>query len=74
MPESWWSTTTTCAPESTTYVDEAMMTGEPVPVKKQIHDTVIGGTVNKQGSIRIQTTAVGANTTLAKMIQRGRNR
>lgn len=55
--------------EGKTYVDEAMMTGEPVPVKKQIHDTVIGGTVNQQGSIRIQTTAVGANTTLAKMIQ-----
>lgn len=55
--------------EGKTYVDEAMMTGEPVPVKKQVHDTVIGGTVNQQGSIRIQTTAVGANTTLVKMIQ-----
>lgn len=55
--------------EGKTYVDEAMMTGEPVPVKKQVHDTVIGGTVNQQGSIRIQTTSVGANTTLAKMIQ-----
>ncbi|QDK98469.1 heavy metal translocating P-type ATPase [Acinetobacter tandoii] len=55
--------------EGKTYVDEAMMTGEPVPVKKQVHDTVIGGTVNQQGSIRIETTAVGANTTLAKMIQ-----
>ncbi len=31
--------------EGKTYVDEAMMTGEPVPVKKQVHDTVIGGTV-----------------------------
>jgi len=55
--------------EGKTYVDEAMMTGEPVPVKKEIGDRVIGGTVNQQGSIRIQTTAVGANTTLAKMIQ-----
>ena len=55
--------------EGKTYVDEAMMTGEPVPVKKEINDRVIGGTVNQQGSIRIQTTAVGANTTLAKMIQ-----
>ena len=55
--------------EGKTYVDEAMMTGEPVPVKKEIDDRVIGGTVNQQGSIRIQTTAVGANTTLAKMIQ-----
>lgn len=55
--------------EGKTYVDEAMMTGEPVPVKKELDDPVIGGTVNQQGSIRIQTTAVGANTTLAKMIQ-----
>ena len=52
-----------------TYVDESMMTGEPVPVKKQLEDKVIGGTVNQQGSIRIQTTAVGTNTTLSKMIQ-----
>lgn len=55
--------------EGKTYVDEAMMTGEPVPVKKEVDDRVIGGTVNQQGSIRIRTTAVGANTTLAKMIQ-----
>ncbi|WP_410487456.1 heavy metal translocating P-type ATPase [Acinetobacter sp. SAAs470] len=55
--------------EGTTYVDEAMMTGEPVPVKKQQGDTVIGGTINQQGSIRIETTAVGTHTTLAKMIQ-----
>lgn len=52
-----------------TYVDESMMTGEPVPVKKELGDLVIGGTINQQGSIRIETTAVGANTTLAKMIQ-----
>ena len=51
------------------YVDESMMTGEPVPVTKQVEDKVIGGTVNQQGSIRIQTTAVGTNTTLSKMIQ-----
>ncbi len=52
-----------------TYVDESMMTGEPVPVKKELGDQVIGGTVNQQGSIRIEVAAVGANTTLAKMIQ-----
>ncbi|MGO3918668.1 heavy metal translocating P-type ATPase [Acinetobacter venetianus] len=52
-----------------TYVDESMMTGEPVPVKKEKDDQVIGGTINQQGSIRIKTTAVGTNTTLAKMIQ-----
>lgn len=52
-----------------TYVDESMMTGEPVPVKKEKDDQVIGGTINQQGSIHIKTTAVGTNTTLAKMIQ-----
>lgn len=52
-----------------TYIDESMMTGEPVPVKKEKGDHVIGGTVNQQGSIRIETTAVGTQTTLAKMIQ-----
>ena len=52
-----------------TYVDESMMTGEPVSVKKEKDDRVIGGTINQQGAIRIQTTAVGTNTTLAKMIQ-----
>ena len=55
--------------EGKTYIDESMMTGEPVPVKKQQDDHVIGGTVNQQGSIRIKTTAVGTQTTLAKMIQ-----
>ncbi|MEN8281955.1 heavy metal translocating P-type ATPase [Acinetobacter gerneri] len=52
-----------------TYIDESMMTGEPAAVKKEKDDKVIGGTVNQQGSIRIQTTAVGTQTTLAKMIQ-----
>nr|WP_174506413.1 heavy metal translocating P-type ATPase [Acinetobacter sp. Marseille-Q1620] len=55
--------------EGKTYVDESMMTGEPAAVKKEMNDKVIGGTVNQQGSIRIQTTAVGTNTILAKMIQ-----
>ncbi|RKG40009.1 heavy metal translocating P-type ATPase [Acinetobacter rongchengensis] len=55
--------------EGKTYIDESMMTGEPVPVKKEKGDHVIGGTVNQQGSIRIETTAVGTQTTLAKMIQ-----
>lgn len=52
-----------------TYVDESMLTGEPLPVKKQQGARVIGGTINQQGSIQIQTIAVGAETTLAKMIQ-----
>ena len=55
--------------EGQTHIDESMMTGEPLPVKKQLNDQVIGGTINQQGSIQIRTTAVGQNTTLAKMIQ-----
>ena len=55
--------------EGSSHVDEAMMTGEPLPVRKQQDDQVIGGTINQQGSLKIRTTAVGQNTTLAKMIQ-----
>lgn len=55
--------------EGVSHVDESMMTGEPLPVKKQVDDQVIGGTINQQGSLKIRTTAIGQNTTLAKMIQ-----
>ena len=55
--------------EGQTHINESMMTGEPLPVKKQLNDQVIGGTINQQGSIQIRTTAVVQNTTLAKMIQ-----
>ena len=55
--------------EGQTYVDESMMTGEPLAVKKIQGDLVIGGTINQQGSILVQVTAVGQTTTLAKMIQ-----
>ena len=51
------------------HVDESMMTGEPLAVKKAVDDAVIGGTVNQQGQLQIRTTAVAATSTLAKMIQ-----
>lgn len=46
------------------YVDEALITGEPLPVVKRPGDAVISGTVNGSGTFNMQATRVGANTTL----------
>jgi len=54
--------------EGDSYVDEAMMTGEPVPVAKHPGDRVIGGTVNTTGALRVTTEAVGAESVLAQII------
>ena len=51
-----------------TTVDESMLTGEAVPVLKQLGDRVAAGTLNQSGAITIQTTQVGSTTTLAKII------
>ncbi len=51
-----------------TYIDESMVTGEPVPVAKTVGDTVVAGTINGNGSIQFRATAVGADTTLAKIV------
>ncbi|EAQ24907.1 heavy metal translocating P-type ATPase [Roseovarius sp. 217] len=51
------------------YVDESMITGEPVPVAKTEGDAVTGGTVNGSGSLHIRATRVGADTTLAQIIR-----
>ncbi len=50
------------------YVDEAMITGEPAPVKKTPGDTVVGGTINGQGALRFRATAVGGDTMLSRII------
>ncbi len=50
-------------------VDESMITGEPVPVAKAAGAMVTGGTVNGTGSLTIQATRVGADTTLAQIIR-----
>ncbi len=51
------------------YVDESMITGEPIPVMKRRGDTVIGGTVNTNGVLRFRATKVGKDTVLAQIIK-----
>ncbi len=50
------------------FVDEAMVSGEPVPVEKQIASQVIGGTLNTDGSFTMEATKVGSETVLAHII------
>ena len=55
------------------YVDEAMITGEPVPVAKNPGDRVVGGTINQTGAFAFRATAVGADTALARIVQMVQN-
>jgi len=55
--------------EGESWLDESMLTGEPLPVHKQPQDPVIGGTVNGQGALLLKVTQVGAKTTLAQIIR-----
>ena len=54
--------------DGTSTVDESMVTGEPVPVEKAKGAALVGGTVNGTGALRMRATAVGADTTLARII------
>ncbi|MGE6792144.1 heavy metal translocating P-type ATPase [Pseudomonas guineae] len=55
--------------EGTSYVDESMITGEPVPVSKGVGAQVVGGTINKTGAFSFRVTKVGTNTVLAQIIR-----
>jgi P-type Cu+ transporter len=55
--------------EGASHVDEALLTGEPLPVPKVAHARVTGGSINGEGVLQVQVTAVGAQTMLAHIIQ-----
>lgn len=55
--------------EGASTVDESMLTGESLPVTKQVGDQVIGASLNKTGSFRFQAIRVGQDTSLAQIIQ-----
>ncbi|TVP81939.1 heavy metal translocating P-type ATPase [Thioalkalivibrio sp.] len=55
--------------EGSSWVDESMITGEPVPVLKETGSKVVGGTVNGQGSLTFAATRVGNDTVLAQIIR-----
>ncbi|KAL5773662.1 hypothetical protein ACOSP7_013300 [Xanthoceras sorbifolium] len=52
----------------TSYVNESMVTGESVPVSKEINSLVIGGTINLHGALHIQATKVGSDAVLSQII------
>jgi len=55
--------------EGHSFVDESMITGESVPVGKNIGDTVFSGTVNKTGTLKFRAVKVGSETTLAQIVR-----
>ncbi len=55
--------------EGDSHVDEAMISGEPMPVAKATGDEVIGGTVNGAGALTVRATRVGADTVLSQIVR-----
>ncbi len=55
--------------EGSSLIDESMISGEPLPVKKETGDKVIGATVNSTGSLRMRAEKVGSDTLLAQIVQ-----
>jgi len=55
--------------EGSSYVDESMISGEPVPVLKQHGDKVVAGTINQKGSFQFETQKIGADTMLARIVK-----
>ncbi len=54
--------------DGSSYIDESMVTGEPMPVKKSVGDTVVAGTLNTSGSFTFKATKVGSETMLARIV------
>ncbi len=55
--------------EGSSYVDESMVTGEPIPVAKNVGSEIVGGTVNQKGAFAFRATAVGGDTVLSQIIR-----
>jgi len=55
--------------EGKSTIDESMITGESMPIDKEINDNVIGGTINKQGAFKFKATKVGSDTLLSSIIK-----
>ncbi len=55
--------------EGSSYVDESMVTGEPMPTQKKVGDSVVAGTINTSGSFTFKATKVGSETLLAQIIK-----
>ncbi len=55
--------------EGSSRVDESMITGESKPVKKQVDNKVVGGTINGEGSLRVRVSATGEETALASIMR-----
>lgn len=55
--------------EGYSFVDESMVTGEPLPVEKKSGDSIIGATINKTGTFKFEATKVGKDTVLAQIVR-----
>src|SRR5690606_38532928 len=55
--------------DGASFVDESMISGEPVPVEKNVGDKVIGATVNGTGALIIEAERVGRDTVLSQIVQ-----
>lgn len=55
--------------EGSTFIDESMLSGEPIPVEKKLNDKVFAGTINQSGNIRFRALKIGKDTLLAHIIK-----